>query len=70
MTFYSTISVVPNTVPVTVADYLTKEIYADRETPDQIINGNDKRFHLFLKNLRVYGIDIGSENDLIILVQE
>lgn len=60
------ISTASNNIFVTVADYITKEIYVDREHPGQIINGNDKRFHHFLKNKRIYAVDIGAEGDLIL----
>ena len=67
------ICITPGNAPVTVADYITGEIYVDRETAYNIIHGNDERWHRMngggLKNYVVYKIEVGKTyGDLIISI--
>lgn len=73
MTLYNVVSKVPGNGIVTVADYLTGEIYVDRKQAFEIIEKNDQQWHRYLgiglKNFRVYGIEIGKVyGDLIVSV--
>lgn len=73
MTLYNVISKVPGNAIVTVADYLTGEIYVDRKQSFEVIEKNDQQWHRYLgtglKNFRVYGIEVGKiYGDLIVSV--
>ena len=67
------INCIPGNAPVTVADYITGEIFIDRETAYNIIHGNDERWHRMngngLKNSTVYKVEVGKTyGDLIISI--
>ena len=64
------ISMIPDNETVTVADYLTGEIYVDNKKPTDIIHGNDKQWHRDgLKNYNIYRIETGKVfGDLIFSV--
>ncbi len=69
MTLYNVVTIIPSLDLVTIADYITGEIYIDRDTPDRIINFDDHRWHHELKNCRVYGIEAGKVyGDIIISI--
>ena len=73
MTLYNVVSKVPGNNIVTVADYLTGEIYVDRKQAFEIIERNDQQWHRYLgtglKNFQVYRIEIGkAHGDLIVSV--
>ena len=64
------ICMIPDNETVTVADYLTGEIYVDNKKPCDIIHGNDKQWHRDgLKSYRIYRIETGKVfGDLIFSV--
>lgn len=73
MTLYNILANVPGNNIVTVANYLTGEIYIDRKQTFDIIEKNDYQWHRYLghglKNFEVYRIEIGKiYGDLIISV--
>lgn len=73
MTLYNVLATVPGNGIVTVADYLTGEIYVDRKQTFEIIEKNDQQWHRYLgiglKNFDVYGIEVGKAyGDLIVSV--
>ena len=75
MTLYNILSKVPGNGIVTVADYLTGEIYIDCKQTFEIIEKNDAQWHRYhgigLKTFRVYRIEIGNvHGDLIVSVLE
>ena len=57
------ICMIPDNETVTVADYLTGEIYVDNKKPSDIIHGNDAQLHRYngvgLKDYRIYRIETG-----------
>jgi hypothetical protein len=73
MTLYNVLSKVPGNGIVTVADYLTGEIYVDRKQAFEVIEKNDQQWHRYLgiglKNFQVYRIEVGKAfGDLIVSV--
>ena len=73
MTLYNILSKVPGNSIVTVADYLTGEIYVDRKQTFDVIEKNDQQWHrldgIGLKNYRVYKLEVGKVyGDLIVSV--
>lgn len=67
------ISMIPDNETVTVADYITGEIFVDNKKPSEIIHGNDAQWHRYngvgLKNYRIYRIETGKVfGDLIFSV--
>lgn len=69
------ICMIPDNETVTVADYLTGEIYVDNKKPSEIIHGNDAQWHRYngigLKGYIVYRIETGKVfGDIIISVFE
>lgn len=64
------ICMIPDNETVTVADYITGEIYVDNKKPSDIIHGNDKQWHRDgLKNYSIYRIETGKVfGDLIFSV--
>ena len=75
MTLYNVLAKVPSCDLVTVADYLSGEIYIDRKEVYKVIENNDQQWHRYhgigLKAFRVYGIKVGKVyGDLIVEVLE
>lgn len=73
MTLYNVLVYVPHNDIVTVADYLSGEIYVDRKKVYEVIEKNDQRWHRYLgiglKNFRVHKISVGKVyGDLIVEV--
>ena len=73
MKLYNVLCNVPSRDFVTVANYLTGEIYVDRKVVCDVIEQNDEQWHRYagigLKNFRVYKIRVGKVyGDLIIEV--
>ena len=73
MTLYNVLANVPCNEIVTVADYLSGEIYVDQKEVYNVIEENEQQWHRYrgigLKNFRVYVIKVGKVyHDLIIKV--
>lgn len=69
MTLHNVVTIIPSLDIVTIADYIDGSIYVDRETAENIINGNDRRWHHELKHCLVYGIEVGKVyGDIIISI--
>ena len=64
---------IPENETVTVADYITGEIFVDNKKPSEIIHSNDAQWHRYngvgLKNYSIYRIETGKVfGDLIFSV--
>lgn len=69
MTLYNIVNAAPMQQTITAIHYLTDEVLIDCETVHNILGS--RRFHLELKDLDVYKLEIGKEHgDLVVHVSE